>query len=241
MIGGIRMAIDLEALAEGFEDEPNILKIQRGSRRGEDFPRRQKKQNRRYQAPKMEEKMKKDNITEPEVKKPNPFWAAVDAARAIKTRRPQEEQPKEMAALKEALASLDDGDKERILWRLVKEVLEDEAPVPCLFPMARECHMMTVAYNAACLRRVIVEGDLTLDDLKVGGLAEIKINEKKRPYIVYYVGKESLSNGQTKLREAGKNRAADIISEHLRKADRHKELERAARAARNAASAEKAT
>ncbi len=170
-------------------------------------------------------------VQQPQTPTPSPFGAALRAARAITSRRPHEGQPQELAELREALSKLDEGACRNLVFRLVKEVLEDRARIQALFPVAREARMMGVAFNTAAISRALREGGLTLSDLRLVGLAEIKIGKANKPYVVYHVGLETVKSAAEKLRRAGKKGAAAILSEHLRRYDRNRQLAAAAKAA----------
>lgn len=228
------MTIELD---DEYDGEETFTKIQKkGRRRNEGSPRQKIKK--RHRAPQQEESMKKKSQTQTQTQPqsittdtaaPKPFWEIMKAARAINTRRPAEEQPEELTALKEALAGLDGAGRDRVLWRIVTEVLEEKAPVQCLFPVAYAARKIPVAHNAAVLKRAITEGSLDLGNLRLCGLADVRKNADGRPYIVYRVGTLAFSNAIPKLRVNGKAEAADILATHLRKVERYRQLAKAAR------------
>ena len=230
------MAIDLNY---GDDDAvATVTKIRKKGRQDGGFPRQKTDRRGRYQASSQEENMKTkstqqttDTVTPPG---PSPFQVAMKAARAIKTRRPAEEQPAELAELKEALGGLDEKGRIKLLWRLINEVMDGKTPTQALFPVAYASRRMSMAHNAAALRRTIVEDDLTLSDLRMVGLAEIKFGENKRPYVRYIVNIAGFTAALPHLRTAGKKGAADLLAEHLRRADKNRQLYQAA-AAQNAA------
>ena len=224
------MAIDLNY---GDDDAvATVTKIRKKGRQDGGFPRQKTDRRGRYQASSQEESMKTkstqqttDTVTPPG---PSPFQVAMKAARAINTRRPAEEQPAELAELKEALESLDAKGRVKLLWRLINEVQDGKSPVQALFPVAYGARRMSMAHNAAALRRAIVEDDLTLSDLRLVGLAEIKFDVRNKPYVRYIIALAGFAAALPHLRTAGKNKAADLIAEHLRRAERNRQLYQAA-------------
>lgn len=169
---------------------------------------------------------------------PSPFMEALQIARQINTRRPREDQPQEFEQLQTVLGKLDKDAQSNLVFRLVKEVLEDKAPIQGLFPVARKAGMVGVAFNTAALRKAILQGGLSLSDMQEVGLAEIKLNRDNKPYIVYRIGHQSLAEAAPKLRESGKLDAARILEEHLRSSERSMLLAKAARDAQKTNPAE---
>ena len=145
------------------------------------------------------------------------------AARTITSRNPRQDQPEELAKLEEQLKKLEEGQVRKIVFRIQKEVLEEETKIQALFTVCRHARMIGVAYNTSTLMRAIREGDLLFQDLQDAGLAELKIDDKtKNVYTLYHAGSEKLRAGAEFLRQHGKTAAADIIAEHLRRSDRER-------------------
>lgn len=161
-------------------------------------------------------------------REPTPFMLALRAAQKITTRRPKEEQPEEFELLQAALGKISEEELQSLVWRLVKDVLEDNAATQGLFPVARAARMMTVAYNTAIVKRVIQEG-VSFHELREAGLVELKIGGNGRPYAVYRVGNQTLASAAKSFREKGKLVAAKMLEEHLRHAERNAALSRFAR------------
>ncbi|MFA5767489.1 MAG: hypothetical protein WC919_06190 [Candidatus Paceibacterota bacterium] len=154
---------------------------------------------------------------------PSPFILALQAARTITSRNPRQDQPEELTKLEEQLKKLEEGQVRKIVFRIQKEVLEEETKIQALFTVCRHARMIGVAYNTSTLMRAIREGDLLFQDLQDAGLAELKKDEKtKNVYTFYHAGSEKLRAGAEFLRQHGKVAAADIIAEHLRRSGRER-------------------
>lgn len=165
----------------------------------------------------------------------SPFWETLQAARQINTKYPREDQPEEFGQLQTAFNKLDEGSKSGLVFYLVKEVLEDKAPIQGLFQVARAAKMMGVAFNTAAVRKAIVQGKASFDQLREAGIVEIKPGEGNKPFFTkYHIGYEHLTKAAQILRETGNNAAAQILEEHLRANERNRALAQAAREAKKA-------
>jgi len=124
----------------------------------------------------------------------NPFWSAVSAAREITSRDPAERQPEKHQQLLAALKGLPEKTRLAVLFRLVNEVLEEQASIQGLFAVAREMRMLPVAHGTSAILKVIREG-CSFNDLRDSGLAKIRTRETShgaKAYIVYFIGQKAL-------------------------------------------------
>lgn len=165
---------------------------------------------------------KKENKVENST--PNPFMAALQAARQITSNRPHEDQPKELEMLRAAIKKLGGDKMPSIVFRFVGDVLENRSPVQVLFAVAREAHMLGVAHNTAAIAKAIRKNGLMSSDLVNAGIAEVREDKNGNRYFNYKVGHEAIAAAVAKLREAGKTVAAALLAEYIREADRRHTL-----------------
>ncbi len=159
----------------------------------------------------------------------NPFWQAVDAAKEITTRNPEERQPEKHQQLLTILKGLSKKTQLAVLFRLVNEVLEEQASIQGLFAVAREIGILPVAHGASAILKVIREG-CSFDDLQDSGLAEIRTREANngaKAYIVYFVGQKALWGAAEHFRKTEQISFAQVLEEHLRRGERYRRLARA--------------
>lgn len=153
-----------------------------------------------------------------------PLPAAMQAAKKIVTKRPDQDQKDDLANLCAAIDKLNEDGRRTLVFRLMSEVLEEMTPIQSLFAAARYCRMQGVAFNTAAVKTAMREGNLTLSDLRDIGLAEIRLDKERRPYVVYYVGHERLLGAARKLRQAGNAAAAQVLETHLRREEKNRLL-----------------
>src|SRR3989338_1817322 len=124
----------------------------------------------------------------------NPFWAAVNAAKKVTTRWPQDDQPEVWAEIEAAVGMLEEDEKRKAPWRLVIPVFNEEVHIAGLFALARACRMTSMAHAVAAIVKAKRAGGLTTAGLEQFGLVKTVVSDDgKRAWLQPHTGQEAIS------------------------------------------------
>ena len=80
--------------------------------------------------------------------------------------------------------------------------------------------MVAVAFNTALIVQIMRETGVDLVGLQAAGLVNVKLNTDGEAYMVYHVGRDSLSTAEKSFRETENLAAAKLIATHLLQAQK---------------------
>ncbi|OGZ61878.1 MAG: hypothetical protein A3H51_02075 [Candidatus Spechtbacteria bacterium RIFCSPLOWO2_02_FULL_38_8] len=167
----------------------------------------------------------------------NPFWAAVNAAKRITVRSPEDGQAELFAELEAAVSMLDENEKGKAPWRLVIPVFNEEVHIGGLFALARACGRTAMAHSVAAIVKAKRLSNLTTGDLEKFGLVETRVSDDgSRSWLQPMIGKEAITSAAEKMAEAGLVEGARALRVYLNKASVNRATGIARREAKSSAS-----
>ncbi|OGZ59076.1 MAG: hypothetical protein A3F94_01645 [Candidatus Spechtbacteria bacterium RIFCSPLOWO2_12_FULL_38_22] len=146
----------------------------------------------------------------------NPFWAAINAAKKVTTRRPQDDQPEVWAEIEAAVGMLEEDEKRKAPWRLVIPVFNEEVHIAGLFALARACRMTAMAHAVAAIVKAKRAGGLTTAGLEQFGLVKTVVSDDgKRAWLQPHTGQEAISAAAKLMDEADLKEGARALRAYL--------------------------
>ena len=167
----------------------------------------------------------------------NPFWAAINAAKKVTTRRPQDDQPEVWAEIEAAVGMLEEDEKRKAPWRLVIPVFNEEVHIAGLFALARACRMTAMAHAVAAIVKAKRAGGLTTAGLEQFGLVKTVVSDDgKRAWLQPHTGQEAISAAAKLMDEADLKEGARALRAYLNVASVNRATGIARREAKSSAS-----
>ena len=167
----------------------------------------------------------------------NPFWAAINAAKKVTTRRPQDDQPEVWAEIEAAVGMLEEDEKRKAPWRLVIPVFNEEVHIAGLFALARACRMTAMAHAVAAIVKAKRAGGLTTAGLEQFGLVKTVVSDDgKRAWLQPHTGQEAISAASKLMDEADLKEGARALRAYLNVASVNRATGIARREAKSSAS-----
>ena len=172
-------------------------------------------------------------------KSDNPFFAALNAARRITERRPQEDQAEEWNELKSCMSQLDAQSQTQVVFRLVVPVLREETTVQSLFAAARasERNLVDVAFKVGAILKMLRAEGMLVTDLLNYGTEEEKIlsirpvkGSDEKSFLHPTLKGEVISAAAAQLQAEGRVKGARELRVYLNRHDEQRVIRQARRA-----------
>ncbi|MEX2144999.1 MAG: hypothetical protein WD712_01310 [Candidatus Spechtbacterales bacterium] len=163
----------------------------------------------------------------------NPFFAALNAAKRITTRRPHEEQPEEFEDLQNRMDQLNEQSRAQVVFRLVVPVLSGRVPVQSLFAAARTSgqNLLDVGFKSAKLRQALEVEGLNHTALANYGTEDRKIivpkSENGKEWLHVNLGNDLVSAAAEQMRNEGRVKGARVLMEYFSVRDEKRLLRQA--------------
>ena len=146
----------------------------------------------------------------------NPFWAAINAAKKVTARRPQDDEPELWAEITAAVGMLEEDEKRKAPWRLVIPVFNEEVHIAGLFALARACRMTAMAHAVAAIVKAKRVSSLTTGELEKFGLVKTVISDDgKRAWLQPHIGQEAIAEAAKLMDEDGLKESARALRTYL--------------------------